>query len=86
MKRGAVKSHRVGRVTLDTGVVTTAYRAVVALECVQCGRTIALGEIFSRQNRRAPRGASIQTTGTMTTEPICITCRPLRLEDTGAGL
>ncbi len=77
-----VKSHRVGRATLGTGVVTTAYRAVVAFKYVQCVRTIAPGEIFSRQTRRTPTGAL----GVTATDPICVTCRPLRLEDTGESL
>ncbi len=86
MKKGAVRSNRVGRATLATGGVTTAYRAVVALECVGCARAIAPGALFSRQTRRTPLHASIQTTGAMTTDPICVICRPLHLENTGEGL
>ncbi len=85
-RQSDAKSHRVGRATLDTGVVTSAYRAAVEITCNQCGRTIAEGELFSRQTRRAPLHAHIQTTAVMTTEPICVTCRPLRLEDVGEGL
>jgi len=84
--RRGVKSNRVGRATLDDGVVTTAYRAVVAFECALCGRPIAPGVLFSRQTRRTPLHASIQTTGAMTTDPVCVTCRPLRLEDAGEDL
>ncbi len=79
MRRSQAKSHRVGRATLDTGEVTTAYRAVVACACVQCAGTIAPGALFSRQTRRTPTGAR----GVTTTDPVCATCRPLRLEDTG---
>ncbi len=46
-RHSEAKSHRVGRATLGTGVVTTAYRAVVALECVQCAGAIAPGALFS---------------------------------------
>jgi len=81
-----VRSHRVGRATLATGGITTAYRAVVAFECVECAGTITPGTLFSRQTRRTPLHASIQTTGAMTTEPICVTCRPLRLEGIDEGL
>ncbi len=34
MRRSEAKSHRVGRATLGTGAVTTAYRAVVACACL----------------------------------------------------
>ncbi len=78
MVRSDVKSNRVGRATLATGGVTTAYRAVAAFECVQCARAIAPGALFSRQPRRTPPGAF----GMTATDPICVTCRPLRLETT----
>ncbi len=77
-----VKSHRVGRATLDDGTVTTAYRAVVAFTCVQCARAIAPGALFSRLPRRTPPGMF----GLTATDPICITCRPFRMEDTDEGL
>jgi len=38
--------------------------------------------LFSRQTRRTPTGAL----GVPTNDPVCLTCRPLRLEDTGEGL
>ncbi len=79
MVRSDAKSRRVGRATLDDGEVTTAYRAVVEITCNQCGRTIAQGALFSRQTRRTPPGAF----GMTATDPICVACRPLRLEDTG---
>jgi len=81
-KHSETKSHRVGRATLATGVVTTAYRAVVAFTCVECAGTIAPGALFSRQTRRTPTGAL----GVPTNDPVCVTCRPLRLEDTGEDL
>ncbi len=74
-----MKSNRVGRATLATGGVTIAYRAVVAFECVQCAGTIAPGALFSRQSRHTSWGAL----GTPTTDPVCVTCRPFCLEDTG---
>jgi len=77
-----VKSHRVGRATLVSGMVTTAYRAVVAFTCVQCAGTSAPGALCSRQSRHAP----LQTTGALAPDPICRTCRPLRLDDAGEGL
>ncbi len=82
----AVKSHRVGQALVDDGVVAPVYHAVVAFECAQCAGAIGPGEIFSRQTRRAPVHVALRTTGLLTIEPIRITCRPLRLEDTGEGL
>ncbi len=79
MKRSDVRSNRVGRATLATGGVTTAYRAVAAFECVQCAGTIAPGALFSRQTRHTPTGAM----GVPTNDPVCVTCRPFCLEDTG---
>ncbi len=81
-KHSETKSHRVGRATLATGVVTTAYRAVVEFTCVQCAGAIPSGALFSRQTRRTPRGAL----GLTTTDPVCVTCRPFCLEDAGEGL
>ncbi len=80
--RRDVKSNRVGRATLATGGVTTAYRAVVAFECVQCAGTIAPGALFSRQSRHTSRG----TMGAPANDPVCVTCRPLRLEGIDEGL
>ena len=77
VRRATKKSHRVGRATLTDGVVTTAYRAVVAFTCVQCAREIASGELFSRLTRRTQGGGM----SAPTTDPICATCRPLRLDD-----
>jgi hypothetical protein len=84
--RRDVKSNRVGRATLTTGAVTTAYRAVATVECAQCAGAIGLGEIFSRQTRRAPVHVPLRATGLLTIEPICVSCRPLRLEGIDEGL
>ncbi len=78
----AVKSHRVGQAMLDDGLVTPAYRAVVAFECGQCAKVIAPGALFSRQTRPAPVSAMVAPT----TVPICIACRPLGLEDGGIAV
>ncbi len=75
-RQSEAKSHRVGRATWGAGVGTTAYRAVAAFTCVQCDGTITPGALFSRQSRHTPMGAVSGTT----TDPICVTCRPLRLE------
>ncbi len=75
--RRDVRSNRVGRATLATGVITTAYRAVVAFVCVECAGAIPPGALFSRQSRHTPsRGV-----GMPTTDPVCVTCRPLCVED-----
>ncbi len=79
MMGSGVKSHRVGRATLATGGVTIAYRAVVAFTCVQCAGAIPPGALFSRQSRHTSWG----TMGSPATDPVCVTCRPLRLEDAG---
>jgi len=81
-KHSETKSHRVGRATLDDGVGTTAYRAVVAFTCVQCARTIPPGALFSRQSRHTSWG----TMGSPANDPVCVTCRPLRLEGIDEGL
>ncbi len=78
-KHSETKSHRVGHATLATGGITIAYRAVVEFTCAQCAGAILSGALFSRQTRHIPTGAM----GRPTTDPICVTCRPLRLEDTG---
>ncbi len=85
-KHSETKSHRVGRATLATGVVTTAYRAVVKFTCVQCVGAIVPGALFSRQPRHTPLHTPLRTTGALATDPVCVICRPLRLEDTGEGL
>ncbi len=79
MKGSDKKSHQVGRAVLDTGAVTMAYRAVVELACARCGRAIMPGDLFSRRTQRSPQRAF----ATMTMEPMCMACRPLRLDDAG---
>jgi len=82
MQHGTItaRSHRAGRATLLNGVGTTAYRALVDIECATCGCVIAPGDLFSRRTQRTPHhepGALELTT----TEPLCLICRPLRLEE-----
>ncbi len=79
--RKDVKSHKVGRATLNDGVVTTAYHAIIEHECAECGTAIVPGALFSRRSRRVPAGA---LSVTQTTEPVCLLCRPLVLDDAGA--
>ncbi len=82
-KHSETKSHRMGRATLATGVVTTAYRAVVEFTCVQCVGAIAPGALFSRQSRRTPLHTPLRTTSALATDPVCTTCQPLRLDAAG---
>ncbi len=79
--RSDTKSHRVGRVTLHDGVITTAYRAVVELTCVQCAGVITPGALFSRRSRHVPVGAVDMATS----DPVCGSCRPLSLDDAGGA-
>ncbi len=80
--RKDIKSNRVGRATLANGVGTIAYRAVGdRYDCGQCGQAIAPGALFSRRTQRIPIGARGVTP---TTEPVCLTCRPLYVEDAGS--
>ncbi len=80
VRRDATKSHRVGRATLSDGTVTTAYRAIAEIACARCGHAIKPDALFSRQTRPTPVGAVGLAT---TTVPVCMTCRPLRLDDAG---
>jgi len=73
------KSQRMGLATDSAGARTRAYRAVVALVCSQCGRAIDAGQLFSRRSQRVTWPAL----GTATTVPLCVACRPLRLEERG---
>ncbi len=80
--RKDIKSNRVGRATLANGVGTIAYRAVSdGYDCGHCGKAIAAGALFSRRTRRVPAGAFGVTP---TTETVCLTCRPLYVEDAGS--
>ncbi len=73
-ERRTMKSNHVGSATLSTGGSTIAYRAVVDLTCGACGQPIRPGELFSRH---APHKGAIHVA------PICVTCRPLRLDAAG---
>ncbi len=76
-ERRKVKSNQVGPATLlSTGMVTTAYRAVVDLTCGVCGQPIRSGALFSRH---APHKGATHLA------PACTRCRPLRVPDAGAG-
>jgi len=75
------KSHLVGPATLSDGGRATAYRAVTSLVCVQCRGRIERGQVFSRRAQHAIVGVM----GTLRTEPVCVTCRPLRLEEDADG-
>jgi hypothetical protein len=81
------KSRVVGPATDSDGMRTTAYRALEALACAHCGGAIAPDALFSRRARRTPVRAMGATgiTGGTTTEPLCIACRPLRLDSAGSG-
>ncbi len=74
----ARKSHRVGPATDDAGARTMAYRACVPFVCAVCHGPILPDQLFSRRATFVTWGA----VGTGTTPPICVTCRPLRLEET----
>ncbi len=71
------KSKRMGLATLSAGGSTTAYRAIVEIECAACKQPIQPGDLFSRHApyKGAPRVA-----------PTCTRCRPLRVSDAGEGL
>jgi len=78
---GHVKSQRVGPATLSDGGRATAYRAVTSLVCVQCRGRIERGQVFSRRAQHAIVGVM----GTLRTEPVCVTCRPLCLGENADG-
>ncbi len=73
---GHAKSHVVGPATDGQGARTTAYRAVRPHVCIQCAGTITPGALFSRRSRPSAWPA----VGTVTTAPVCVGCRPLRVE------
>ncbi len=70
------KSHVVGPATARDGVRTLAYRACQALVCAQCGGAILPDSLFSRRSRHVTWAA----VGAVTTAPVCVTCRPLRVD------
>ncbi len=73
---GQAKNHVVGSATDGNGARTTAYRAVVPFVCVQCRRAILVDDVFSRRSQHVPVGA----TRGVTAAPVCVACRPLRVE------
>jgi len=80
-ERTGRKSHRVGRAMFSDGTITTAYRALVQHKCTQCAETIPPGALFARRSQHATWPAI----GTVTTMPVCVACRPLRLDSAGSG-
>ncbi len=72
------KSHVVGLATDSEGARTRAYRACESLVCAQCRGAILPESIFSRRSRHVTWAA----VGAVTTAPVCVTCRPLRVEET----
>jgi len=78
---GQAKSHVVGSATDGNGARTTAYRAVVPCVCVQCRRAILADDVFSRRSQHVPVGSMRGVTAA----PVCVACRPLRLDATADG-
>jgi len=72
------KSQVVGLATDSEGARTRAYRACESLVCAQCRGAILPESIFSRRSRHVTWAA----VGTVTTAPVCVTCRPLRVYGT----
>ncbi len=65
----------------DVGTRTTAYRACVPFVCAQCHGPILPDQLFSRRATFVAWAA----VGTGTWVPMCVTCRPLRLEEAAAA-
>ena len=82
MAGGRGKSLVIGPAVLLDGTRTTAYRALTALVCAQCGAEIVVGGVFSRRGRHAPGGFM---GGGAVMEPVCLACRPVRVEGTDDG-
>ncbi len=82
MSVGRGKSLLIGPAVRPDGTRTTAYRALTALVCAQCGARIAVGGVFSRRGRHAPGGFM---GGGAVMELVCLACRPVRAEGTGDG-
>jgi len=68
------KSQVVGLATDSEGARTRAYRACESLVCAQCRGAILPESIFSRRSRHVTWAA----VGTVTTAPVCVTCRAVR--------
>jgi len=62
----------------DAGTRTMAYRACVPFVCAQCHGPILPDQLFSRRATFVAWAA----VGTGTWVPVCMTCRPLRVEET----
>jgi len=75
---GQARSHVVGSATASDGARTTAYRASVPLVCAQCTGAILPDQVFSRRSPHVTSAAM----GGVTTAPVCVTCRPLRIDGT----
>ncbi len=80
------KSRIVGPARQSDGTTTTAYQAVESLVCGQCGADIAPDALFSRHGRPrvGARGGGYYQSG-LTQVPVCIACRPLRVEEDDGG-
>jgi len=74
--RHSAKSRLVGPARQLDGTTTMAYRAVAPHVCGQCGMEIAPDALFSRHAARMTRASTIG----MTQAPVCVACRPLRME------
>jgi len=75
MPVGRGKSLVLGPAVQPDGSHTMAYRALEALVCEQCSAEIVVGQVFSRHSQHL-RAA----TGSLSSTPACVTCRPLRVE------
>ena len=73
------KSNCVGRALDAAAAPTTAYRAVASFVCVECKGAIGPGALFSRRSQPVSR----YMIGALTMAPVCLACRPLRVEDQG---
>ena len=78
---GQTKSHVVGSATASNGAHTIAYRASVLLMCVQCKGAILPDQVFSRRSQHVPVGSMRGVTAA----PVCVACRPLRLDANADG-
>ncbi len=75
------KSHIVGPARRDDGRTTTAYRAVAPHVCGQCGAEISPDALFSRRTASRVGASAIN----LTQAPVCVACRPLRVEGDASG-
>ena len=61
-----LQSRKIAWGTRDGGFPVCVFEALAELSCIDCGRTISVGEHFTRATR-----------GFRTTQPICLSCRPV---------